>query len=103
MEEEDDSKEVHESVTEKLPTQFPPPETEEGDHAFDEYGYPIYWADGKWMYTQRLSWFLKKGPIPAGKDVAMSCGNKSCFAPDHMVLTTALRYFYEQGNGSCKT
>lgn len=51
-----------------------------------EYGTMSY--RGRLWRTHRLSYFLHKGAIPAGKVVCHRCDNQKCCNPDHLWIGT---------------
>ena len=60
-------------------------------------GHPAVRADGKTQLVRRLLWQELHGPIPAGKVIKTSCGDKLCVNADHMLLTTHQRIAAENG------
>jgi len=75
-----------ESVYNKVPTQFPV--TQQDTRSHNEHGDPIYFMGKRagWVYCHRLVYALEIGIIPEGKDIAVTCGEKSCINPKHFIL-----------------
>lgn len=51
-------------------------------------GYASMKIDGKPELLHRLSYIEYHGPIPEGKIVAHTCGNRHCWEPNHLTLKT---------------
>jgi HNH endonuclease len=43
-------------------------------------------GEQKAFRAHRLSYMLELGPIPVGKEIHQTCGNKLCVRPDHLLL-----------------
>lgn len=57
------------------------------DH-LDRDGYGSFFLLGKSRRAHRASWFIHRGPIPAGKLIGHTCRNRKCVNPQHLYLTT---------------
>lgn len=51
-------------------------------------GYGVVRFNGVLMLVHRVTYRLKKGRIPAGKEVHHTCENRRCRNPEHLVLKT---------------
>ena len=49
-------------------------------------GYGRFKLNGKMMYTHRIMWELKNGPIPDDLFVLHKCDNPPCCNPEHLEL-----------------
>ncbi len=60
--------------------------------ASDEFGYGLVkWRNRKYR-VHRLSYILKKGPIPTGYEIHHKCRNTLCGNPDHLQLVTRVSH-----------
>lgn len=51
-----------------------------------DHGYGVVKRNGRKQQARRYAWELVNGPVPRGKQVASSCGNRRCVRIDHMQL-----------------
>ena len=51
-------------------------------------GYGRIKIDGRIVYTHRVMWTLKRGPIPEGIEVLHECDNPPCGNVEHLFLGT---------------
>ena len=49
-------------------------------------GYPAMKQGTRTVYVKRVLWEALHGPIPQGKTVRSSCGNRRCVNPAHLYL-----------------
>ena len=49
-------------------------------------GYPAMKRGTRTVYVKRVLWEALHGPIPEGKTVRSSCGNRRCVNPAHLYL-----------------
>lgn len=54
----------------------------------DSFGYGRIKVGGKKLYTHRLAYELKHGPIPKGAQVLHRCDNPPCCNDEHLFLGT---------------